>query len=418
MTTRPAAGTSGDVAGPGAPEAPGAPAARGRPRQPRRSTVLLVVLGLLVLAGLVLSSLGTTDADLDPASPTPGGSRAVAQVLDDLGVDVVRTTTTSATVDAVRAAGPEESAVLLVPTSPLGPSQLEDLAGSGADLLLVTPDEDVLAALAPSLRPADDVETADDVPPQCALPAAQAAGDATGGGSLVEPRDDEDPAVTSCYGLPFGGAPYVVVDAGAGGDGARGRVVVLGQPEVLTNEAVAESGNAALALRTLGADPTLVWYLPDPLDPGLSADGPAPLSALVPRGLVRAGQVLVVAALVLLLWRGRRLGRLVPERLPVVVRASETVEGRARLYRSAGARDHAAATLRAASLSRLAERLGVPSGTGPAATTAVVTAAAASSGRPAADVDALYRSPAPTDDRGLVALADDLDALEKEVRRS
>ncbi len=53
-----------------------------------------------------------------------------------------------------------------------------------------------------------------------------------------------------------------------------------------------------------------------------------------------------VALLLAALWRARRLGPLVTERLPVVVRASETVEGHARLYRSRRARDRVAATLR------------------------------------------------------------------------
>ncbi|MEJ5866167.1 DUF4350 domain-containing protein [Pseudokineococcus sp. 5B2Z-1] len=405
-----------------APVAAGAPpeSAGDRPRarrRPRRGPVALAVLAVLVLVALVVGSRGTGRGALDPASPEPDGARAVAQVLGDLGVEVTRTTSAAATLDAVRAAGPGGAAVLVVPTAPLGTAQLEDLAASGADLLLVQPTADDLAVVAPSLRLGEDVEAASAVPPQCDLPAATAAGPATGGGALVEPRDDEDPDVTLCYGLPFGGAPYAVVEASGGdgtGEGGSRRVVVLGQPDVLRNESVADEGNAALALATLGARGSLVWYLPDPLDPALS-DEPLPLSALVPPGLVRAAQVLGVAALLLLLWRGRRLGRLVPERLPVVVRAAEAVEGRGRLYRASGDRAHAAAVLRSACLGRLAGRLGVPPSAGAAA---VVAATAAATGRPAAEVDALLRSPAPGDDEGLVALAHALDALEREVRRS
>jgi len=384
----------------------GEPAARRR--RPRRGPLALAALGVLVLLALALASRGTGTGSLDPTSPEPGGGRAVAQVLEDLGVPVTRTTTTGQTLEAVRGAGPGGASILVVPTAPLGPAQLEDLAASGADLVLVEPPPDVLEALAPALRSAEEIEAAPAVPPQCDVPAARAAGPATGGGALVVPRDDQDPTVSLCYGLPFGGAPYAVVDD----DGSR--VVVLGQPDVLRNETVAEQGDAALALRTLGARDALVWYLPDPLDPALSGE-PLPLSALVPPGLVRAAQVLGLAALLLLLERGRRLGRLVPERLPVVVRASEAVEGRGRLYRAAGDRAHAATVLRSASLGRLAGRLGVPVSAG---TTAVVAAAASATGRSAAEVDALYRSPAPPDDGALVILAHALDTLETEVRSS
>ena len=72
------------------------------------------------------------------------------------------------------------------------------------------------------------------------------------------------------------------------------------------------------------------------------------------------------------LWQGRRLGPLVAEQLPVVVRASETVEGRGRLYRSRRARDRAADALRTATLQRMLPRLGL----GAARATAVVAAVA------------------------------------------
>src|SRR5690606_41722785 len=56
--------------------------------------------------------------------------------------------------------------------------------------------------------------------------------------------------------------------------------------------------------------------------------------------------ILIVVVVLLAWWQGRRLGPLVTEPLPVVVRASETVEGRGRLYRSRRARDRAAEALR------------------------------------------------------------------------
>ena len=103
----------------------------------------------------------------------------------------------------------------------------------------------------------------------------------------------------------------------------------------------------------------------------------------------------------LALWQARRLGPVVAERLPVVVRAAETVEGRGRLYRARRARDRAAAALRAASST------GSPPGSGcprPPARTR-------SSRRPPPDRPGPARAghravrPAPADEAGLVALA-------------
>jgi hypothetical protein len=105
----------------------------------------------------------------------------------------------------------------------------------------------------------------------------------------------------------------------------------------------------------------------------------------------------------------------VPEPLPVVIRASETVEGLGRLYRAARARGRAATALRAATLTRLAPRLGLRRGDG---TPAMVNSVCARTGRAPAAVAELLYGPEPEDDRALVALADQLDILEAEVRRS
>ena len=59
---------------------------------------------------------------------------------------------------------------------------------------------------------------------------------------------------------------------------------------------------------------------------------------------------LAVLGGLLVLWRARRLGPVVTEPLPVVVRSAEVVEGHGRLYSRAGARDRAAAALRAGTM--------------------------------------------------------------------
>jgi hypothetical protein len=194
-------------------------------------------------------------------------------------------------------------------------------------------------------------------------------------------------------------------------------VTLVGLAGALTNRHLAESGNAAMALGALGRAPTLVWWLPSTADPLQFDPGTAiGIGDLVPSWVRWALLQVAIAVLVVVWWRGRRLGRVVVEPLPVVVRATESVEGRARLYRRGNARDRAAAALRAATLARLRTRLALPRGAG-----AEVVAAAVSSrtGRPGAEVAALLATDgSPTDDAGLTGLADALDALENEVRRS
>ena len=112
-------------------------------------------------------------------------------------------------------------------------------------------------------------------------------------------------------------------------------------------------------------------------------------------------------------WRGRRLGALVTERLPVIVRASETTEGHGALYRSRRARDRAAAALRAAMLARIGPAIGLPRDAGPAAVTAAL--AGRTSLTPDQLTSVLYGQP-PGSDQELLELANQLDAVEGEVR--
>ena len=95
------------------------------------------------------------------------------------------------------------------------------------------------------------------------------------------------------------------------------------------------------------------------------------------------------------------------------MRAAEATEGRARLYRRAGARDRAADALRGATLARIAPRFGLTGGADPAA---VTEALARRTHRPAHALTELLYGSAPADDAALVALADALDELEREVR--
>jgi hypothetical protein len=107
----------------------------------------------------------------------------------------------------------------------------------------------------------------------------------------------------------------------------------------------------------------------------------------------------------------------VTERLPVAIRASETTEGRARLYLKANARDRAASALRSATRARLSLLLGVPTAQSdsPAALLPAVSTRLPNTSR---DLDALLFGPTPPHDAGLIRLADELDALEREVRAS
>jgi hypothetical protein len=96
----------------------------------------------------------------------------------------------------------------------------------------------------------------------------------------------------------------------------------------------------------------------------------------------------------------------------VTVRSAETVLGRARLYRRAGARGPAAGTLRAAARDRLLPRLNLPPDTPPDEVAARVAAHAGLDPEQAAE---LLHGDEPATDRELLELARALDRLTRTV---
>ncbi|MEU6426057.1 DUF4350 domain-containing protein [Microbispora sp. NPDC046973] len=380
--------------------------ARTSGRARRTAWVTLPVVLVLVTAVLPLLLTGGQSGGraLDPADTSLNGSAALARLLEAHGVEVVRVETPGA---AVAAAGPQ-TLLLVTEASFLNRDAARRIAEAPGDRLVAgsVPDLDVLAS---GVRRQGPVRTRSRAP-QCTLREAALAGDAyTGGTSLAGP-----PGATGCY--PAGDGNTLVRYTADGHT-----VTVLGDASFMTNLRLAEDGNAALALNLAGARPKLVW-LAEPDDPdeaggtGEGTDGQArSLGDLIPGGVKWAVVQLVVAVALTALWRGRRLGPVVVERLPVVVRAAETVEGRGRLYRSRRARDRAALALRAAAADRLAPRLGLPR---TATADEIAVAAAARTGRDPEPVLALLCGPPPGDDTALVALAAHLDTLERQVRDS
>ncbi|MFG2438886.1 DUF4350 domain-containing protein [Streptomyces sp. NPDC048508] len=372
-----------------------------------------VVLALVVLlVAAVVIAVVRSDARhgrLDPRSADPLGSRAVAELLADQGVSTRVVTTLG---QARAAAGPDTT--LLIAAPDLLTERQQTLlhtvtANSGGRTVLVAPGRPSVGALAPGVSADPAVSFDSTLSPGCALPAARRAGSAdTGGVRYTTTAPDAD----ACY--PSDGRPTLLRLPARSGNGDT---VVLGAPDILSNERLDEQGNASLALQLLGSRSHLVWYLPSLSDTSATDAGDRSFFDLLPSGWLWGTLQLFVAAALAALWRARRLGPLVPERLPVAIRASETVEGRARLYRKANARDRAATALRSTTRTRLAPLVGVP----PAQAHAPEALLPALSAHLDGDGRALHQllfGPPPHDDAALISLADQLDALAREVRHS
>lgn len=358
----------------------------------------VIVIAIIVSVALVLAAIssGNRRGHLDPEGVDQTGSRALARILSAQGVQIVEARSTAA---AVAQADARTTLLITVPDL-LQPEQVAQVVETGADLVLLAPRQP--QAFAPGVEVVDSIQPGER-DPQCAEPVAARAGAARLGGALYASSAGD---AVSCY---------------PGGDGAAllmlrvddRTVTLLGSADALTNQRLDEDGNAALALGLLGRHERLVWYRPT-LE-ATDASGAAGIGDLVPPWVAPTVWQLLLAAGIAALWRSRRLGPVVAEPLPVVVRAAEVVEGRGRLYRRSRARDRVAGALRGATASRLARHLSLPPDAPPAA---VVAAVAERTGRSPAEVSQILVGPIPRDDAGLVRLADTLDALEQEVLNS
>ena len=378
-----------------------------RPRWFTPSTLV----GLLLAVALAMTlfdanSKGNTD-DLDPANPGHSGAQGLAHVLSDHGVavTVVRSQREllDQTVDGV-------TTVAVTGTNSLSRRTAHAAlvhAASAASLVLLDPDPEVTKGMGLPV----DSHLADltDV-------AAGCRGTEVGEGFRLAQADRayvptaDGSAATTCFpdkneGNGGGGA-LVSLPAALG----RPTVTLLGDESLITNGAILNSDNAAIALRLFGHTNRLVWYVPSSADIAASDS----TSRSIAPSWFQPGLVLGTSAVVLLcLWRGRRLGRLVPEPLPVIVRAVETTESRGRMYRKSRDRSRALAVLQQATRKRLASYLGLSVST---SVSSLAAASAAVSGRNYQDVLHLLESPAAHDDASLLELANTLQALEKEVR--
>jgi hypothetical protein len=355
---------------------------------------------LLVLAAVgVVAAIGTyltaprPGGRMDPAATGREGAHALVTLLRDRGVTVVVATSVA---DAESAARPG-TLLLFAQTQRLtSDALLRKLAGTPGDLLLVEPTSHARAALAPGVRSRG--ASVVDTKPNCAMREADRAGSADFGPTNTY-RAVGDRAVISCYG----GALVRYRDA-------ERTVTVVGSTDFMTNGGLLRAGNAALAMNLAGQHPRLVWYAPQRVEGESSSS--TTIFGLIPDSVSWMVLQLWLAVLLIALWKGRRIGPLVAEELPVVVRASETVEGRGRLYRSRRARDRAAHALRAATLQRLLPRLGMGADT---SAPAVVVAVAQRTGYHPELLQHILFGPPPASDADLVQLARALDDIERQV---
>ena len=359
------------------------------------AAAVVVAAALALVIGTQLAPKGDT-VPLSIHNAGPEGARALAEILGRHGVSVQVPERFDAALDDLRSS---DSPTLLLydRNGILAEPQLASLLAAAERVVVVSPRLETLAALDGGIRQAGVVPDAHPVlEAGCALPDAEAAGQVSGEGAFVYDGG------TTCF-RAAGTAGMLAVSNG-------GRFAVLGSTTILSNGGLDELGNAALATRMLGTSKDLIWYLPSLQDVTVNGAGKT-LDDLAPAWARFLGPWLLVVALAAVVWRGRRHGPLVFEPLPVVVKAVETAEGRARLYQDSRAISQARDNLRAGLLVRLSGKLRL--GTG-ASSEDTITAAARLLGRDPREVRVIINEH-PTSEAALVAWSQAIDKLEKEV---
>lgn len=364
----------------------------------RRWRPVALAMGLLLVVTLATMWMEprTSSRPLAIDNPRADGTMALAELLRHEGITVSQAASTRETISSARPG----MTVAVVSPSDLSPTQRQELAGSGADVVVIGSTYEDLSGL--TQVQTSGISTTTALEADCRDPDAQAAQSiASSKGSLGL---EQAPQAQGCFPVDDTRFSYVT-EALPGG----GTLRIFSDPRILTNSQLTKEGHAALGIRALGHHESLIW-----LDAAHAKDmtPTAWYAPTTPPWLAVLLVHLSLAVLVLAVVRGRRLGALIPERLPAVVRSTETTVARGRLYRSAADRERAASALRRGSAVRLSHTLGLGAGAGREALLEALTRA---TGMHRPVLDALLYGPVPANDQSLADLAVNLDNLESKA---
>ena len=375
---------------------PVTPTASARAKLMRPVLIVAVVLGAIALASTLIPAATQDSRLLAINNATDSGAQAIVRVMQERGIDI--TAASNAGEAIAQGSRPDTTLVVIFP----GRANY-DVAQAIDEVpnVVYVGTEQFYGVLSPSLSPTASgsqppIGQTVSPGPGCSSPAALNAGPVSKGAYGVS----ESSQWVLCYEVAPGTYSFAEYAS------TSMYRAVIADSRLVRNQAVAQAGNAALAINAIARTPHVVWYLADSMD--LLVE-PAPPT---PDWLIPALLTVLVAGLTGGIARGRRLGRLVPEELPAHVPAAETVVGRGRLLRRSQDREHTARALRADTALRLARRLGVPS----KAPAEQLHAALVRHGIPARRADVLLWGPTPTSDQDLVDLATQLTELEEEIR--
>jgi Domain of unknown function (DUF4350) len=384
-----------EVAGasPGMTARPGGRASGVRGGVRRALPWVAAVVGLALV--VVVAGRGPEEGDpLDPASPRPLGTKGLVEVLRELGGRVRVSADPPGT-------GTATALLLSDDLTPDRRQRLLDWVGRGGTLVVADPSSGVTSVRQLGSTGIGVLDA--EIERRCDVPALAGVRRVAAPGGIVF-EIPEGGGTRACF--PRNDGAWLLVQPLGGGT-----VVRLGGASVLVNEQLGEADNAVLLAGLLvPAEGTAVQVLQPPPPGG----GDAGLTDLIAPRVRLALWQLVVAFVLLALWRARRLGRPVVEPQPVQLPGAELVVAVGNLLQRAKGRGQAAGLLTDDLRRSLAERLGLPPST-PAEQ--VADTVAARTGIPRERVLRTLTRSTPRDEAELVALSQAIDTIRREVTR-
>lgn len=351
--------------------------------------VLVVVLALVATAALTARSPDRR-LPLDPGSTEPGGTRALLAVLTELGRQV----------QVVDPDGLGDGDVILLLRDQLTERQRRDLrarVADGARVIVTDPSSPLTPEATGSVSPVGRI-----APGACAIGALDGVDEiAAGGGARYEVPEGSVGCFTAAE------ASWLVVTPAG-----RGEIVAIGGPGFLTNGGLGRADNAVLATQLVTPAGSETVTVTRPVLAGAAEGGDESLATLVPSWVRVLLLQLVVAFIVLVMWRARRLGQPLVDAAPVRLAASELTTAVGAMAARNRLRADTTRRIAADTRRRVARRLGLPAD---ADTDEVASAVAARTGRSAgAAADTLTPRP-PADDRAMLEAVGNLTVLEQDT---
>jgi hypothetical protein len=365
----------------------------GRPGVGRVLPWVGVVLGVALV--VAVAGRGPEEgAPLDPASPGPLGAKGLVEVLAELGGRV--------RVSADQPGTGTETALLLSDDLTLERRQgLLDWVRRGGTLVVADPSSGVTEVRQTGTTRIGLLDA--EIERRCDVAALRDVGRVAAPGGIVF-EVPEGGGARACF--PRNNGAWLLVQPLGGGT-----VVRLGGASALVNQELGEADNGLLLASLLVPSAGTAVQVLQPPPPG---GGDAGLGDLIAPRVRLALWQLVVAFVLLALWRSRRLGRPVVEPQPVQLPGAELVMAVGNLLQRAKGRGQAAGLLTDDLRRSLAERLGLPAS---APADLVADTVAARTGIPRERVLRTLAQTTPRDEAELVALSQAIDTVRREVTR-